>query len=224
MKIKVYPRAQLEALWQNDKALFTPDADSPPKCLRCGNPLNSRLIRNSLSRHADIHICNSCGYDEAGRSISSQPLPFSQWHAAKENIDNIIVDPHDVSLKKECTFSHIYNQTKKIPLSSTPHPVSEIAYSRSDYDGIRWWTTWYDCQEQKPEWEITQEIDGFYNAFFDLPEMTSLDTMRKFCVFAEPTSCPTEFNFYAETNRLYIWIRLITRSKDYNVYVHYYQK
>lgn len=224
MKIKVYPRAQLEALWQADKTQFSPDADSPPRCLRCGNPLNSRLIRNSLSRHADIHICNSCGYDEAGRSISSQPLPFSQWHAAKENIDNIIVDPRDVSLKKECTFSHIYNQTKKIPLSSTPHPVSEIVYSRSDYDGSRWWTTWFDCQEQKPEWEITHEIDGFYNAFFDLPEMTSLDTMRKFCVFAEPTSCPTEFNFYAETNRLYIWIRLITRSKDYNVYVHYYQK
>lgn len=224
MKIKVYPRAQLEALWQANKTQFSPNADFPPRCLRCGNPLHPRLIQNPLSRYADIHICNSCGYDEAGRSISSQPLPFSQWHAAKENIDNIIVDPHDVSLKTECTFSHIYNQTKKIPLSSTPHPVSEIAYSRSDYDGSRWWTTWFDCQEQKPEWEITQEIDGFYNAFFDLPEMTSLDTMRKFCVFAEPTSCPTEFNFYAETNRLYIWIRLITRSKDYNVYVHYYQK
>ena len=224
MKIIVYPRAQLEALWQDDKAKFAPDADFPPKCLRCGNPLHPRLIRNPLSRYADIHICNSCGYDEAGRSISSKPLPFFQWHAAKENLDNVIVDAQNVSLKTECTFSHIYKQTKKIPLSSTPHPVSEIVYSRSDYDGNRWWTTWFDCQEKKPEWELTQEIDGFCNAFFDLPEMSNLNTMRKFCAFAEPTSCPTEFNFYAETSRLYIWIRLITRNRDYNTYIHYYQK
>lgn len=224
MKIKVYPRSQLEALWKSDKAQFVADDVSPPMCLRCGNPLHPRLIRNPLSRYADIHICNSCGYDEAGRSITSQPLPFSQWHAAKENLDNVIVDALDVSLKTQCTFPQIYKQTKKIPLSSTPHPVSEIVYSRSDYDGRRWWTTWFDCQEKKPEWEIIQEIDDFYNAFFDLTEMANLDTMRKFCAFAETTSCPTEFNFYAETNRLYILIRLITRSKDYNVYIHYYRK
>ena len=29
---------------------------------------------------------------------------------------------------------------------------------------------------------------------------------------------------YSETDHLYIWIRLITRSRDYNVYVHYYDK
>ena len=107
MRIKVYPRAQLEALWQADKVQFSLDADSSPKCLRCGNSLHPRLIRNPLSRYADIHICSSCGYDEAGRSISSQPLPFSQWHAAKENLENVIVDVHDISLKTQCTFSHI---------------------------------------------------------------------------------------------------------------------
>lgn len=224
MNIKVYPRAQLEALWKGDKAYFIPEASSPPLCLRCGNPLHPQLIRNPLSRYADIHICNSCGFDEAGRDITRKPFLFSQWYTSKEDLSNICVDSNDVSLKTECSFPHIYKQTKKIPLSSTPHPVSEIAYSRSDYDGIRWWTTWLDCQEQKPEWEITQEIDGFYNAFFGLPELANLDTMRKFCAFAEPTSCPTEFNFYAETDRLYIWIRLITRSKDYNVYIHYYRK
>ena len=224
MNIKVYPRAHLEALWKEDKSFFTSEASSPPLCLRCGRPLHPRLIRNPLSRYADIHICTGCGYDEAGRDISGSPLPFSQWHAAKEDLSNICIDPYDVSLKTECFFASVYEKTKQIPLSSTPHPVSEIAYSRSDYDGSKWWTTWFDCQEEKAEWEIAQEIDGFHTAFFSLSDMRNLSAMGKFCTFAEPTNCPTEFNFYSETERLYIWIRMITRSKDYNVYIHYYRK
>ena len=48
--------------------------------------------------------------------------------------------------------------------------------------------------------------------------------MRRFCRYAQPTNEATEFNLYSETDHLYIWIRLITRFRDYNVYVHYYDK
>ena len=103
-------------------------------------------------------------------------------------------------------------------------PVSEVVYSRSDYDGYQWWTTWHDGPGKKPVAELVKEIDEFQNALFKLPDFKTLDTMRRFCRYAQATSEATEFNLYSETDHLYIWIRLITRSRDYNVYVHYYDK
>ena len=109
-------------------------------------------------------------------------------------------------------------------MQATRRPVSEVAYSRSDYDGCRWWTTWHDERGKKPAPELVKEIDEFQSALFKLPAFKTLDTMRRFCPYAQATDKATEFNLYSETNHLYIWIRLITRFRDYNVYVHYYDK
>lgn len=103
-------------------------------------------------------------------------------------------------------------------------PVSEIVYSRSDYDGYKWWTTWHNKSGQKPASELVKEIDDFQNALFKMSAFKTLDTLRRFCRYAHATSNPTEFDFYSETGHLYIWVRLITRFRDYNVYVHYYGK
>ena len=63
------------------------------------------------------------------------------------------------------------------------------------------------------------------NALFQLPEFRNLDTLTRFCRgYAQPTSEPTEFNLYSETAHFYIWLRLVTRHRDYNAYVHYYLK
>ena len=61
MKIRIYPKSLLETMWQQDKLLFTPEAEQPPLCLRCGQPLDCRLVINALSRYADVHICEACG-------------------------------------------------------------------------------------------------------------------------------------------------------------------
>ena len=59
----------------------------------------------------------------------------------------------------------------------------------------------------------------------ELPEFANLDTLRTFCKqFAEPTSEPTEYNMYSTTEHFNIWLLLITRNKDYNIYVHFYLK
>ena len=35
-------------------------------CPRCGsNTMDSELVRNALSRRANVHICNRCGINEA---------------------------------------------------------------------------------------------------------------------------------------------------------------
>ena len=69
MKINTY-RTILEQMWQEDKKCFAPNAEIPSLCLRCGKPLNRRLVVNALSRYADVHICENCGMDKALREAA----------------------------------------------------------------------------------------------------------------------------------------------------------
>jgi len=58
-----------------------------------------------------------------------------------------------------------------------------------------------------------------------LPEFENLDMLRFFCKEnAAPTSERTEFNLYSETEHFFIWLRMITRERDYNLYVSFYMK
>lgn len=36
--------------------------------------------------------------------------------------------------------------------------------------------------------------------------------------YAQTTSDSTEYNLYSETEHFHIWLRLITRNRDYNLY------
>ena len=225
MKIAVYPRSLLEQMWQEDKKLFTPDAENPPLCLRCGKPLNKRLILNALSRHADVHICRTCGTDEALRDACDQVLPLQDWYALSSG-RKVEMSQDSPALTAVCNFGHIFKGPQKLfPLSSTEHPVSEVAYSRPDFDGRKWWTTWFRSSEERVAPKLSAEIDQFTEALFQLPEFRNLGTMRDFCISgAQPTSDKTAFNLYADTEHFHIWLRLITRFRDYNLYVHYYLK
>ena len=123
-----------------------------------------------------------------------------------------------------CTFPEVFEAWERDEHRWAKRPMSEVVYSRSDYDGYRWWTTWWDCREGKPSKELAQEIDRFHTALFAMPEFENLDTMRRLCYAAQTTDDPTEFNLYSETEHFHIWLRMITRFRDYNLYVHYYLK
>ena len=155
--------------------------------------------------------------DEALRDANRCPLPLTEWAAVKNGLSQQQTDFENPLLTTSCTFEDLFQQGSR--------PASEIAYSRSDYDGWKWWTTWHQCQKDTPVLEVAREIDAFQNALFQLPEFRNLDTLTRFCRgYAQPTSEPTEFNLYSETAHFCIWLRLITRHRDYNVYVHYYLK
>lgn len=112
-----------------------------------------------------------------------------------------------------------------LPLSSARYPASLVAYSRSDYDGWRWWTTWFPDEEIRPAPELGQEIDAFQSQLLALPEFKTLWAMERMCrLYAQPTNEPTEFNLYAETAHFHIWLRLITRERDYNLYTYFFAK
>ncbi len=225
MKLLLYPKGLLEAAWRKDKKLYADGvAADPPKCQRCGTPLAPHLMATALSRYADVHICNACGMDEALQDAAHVPLPLEEWDAVKCNRLPASEKGHVCYLKTSCTFEEVFQDTYTPPMQATRRPVSEVAYSRSDYDGYRWWTTWHDGNEKKSAPEQMKEIDEFQSALFKLPAFKTLDTMQRFCRYAQPISEATEFNLYSETDHLYIWIRLITRFRDYNVYIHYYSK
>lgn len=122
MKIRIYPKSLLETIWQQDKLLFTPEAKQPPLCLRCGQPLDRRLVINALSRYADVHICEACGMDEALRDANRCPLPLTEWAAVKNGLSQQQTDFEDPLLTTSCTFEDLFQQGSR--------PASEIAYSR----------------------------------------------------------------------------------------------
>lgn len=93
-------------------------------------------------------------------------------------------------IQKECCFAEIFSK-KALPQ----------ACCRSDYDGKQWWTTWSRPEESKecPDF-FGKEMDEFGETLMSKPEMETLDTMTEYCLKeAEPTSAPTEFNLYSET-------------------------
>lgn len=53
-------------------------------CPRCGHlRIHKNPIENSLSRYADVYICNECGNDEAFRDMDNNTLPLTEWSLAK---------------------------------------------------------------------------------------------------------------------------------------------
>lgn len=226
MNIHIYPKEELLAAWSHDKELFHLNAVNLPRCLRCGRPLNRHFPVNALSRALDVHICENCGTDEAMMDYLGLAQPMIAWHAVANGHLQPICKEDTVTLMPLCSFSHIFEGPKKIPpLSTLPCPASELVYSRSDYDGHKWWMNWFPCQREPVPPKLVPEINAFSEALIQLPEFQNLRSLTRTCkLYAERTTEPTEFNLYSETENFYIWLRLITREKDYNLYCHFYEK
>ena len=224
MIIELYPKTQLERAWEEDKQTLVSAKREVPHCLRCGRILDPQLQKNALSRYVDVYVCENCGIDEAMRDVAHRTLPLAEWEAVKNGRISKKNNTDCCYLVTCCDFEEIFRNIIKLPMMATKRPVSEIVYSRSDYDGNRWWTTWQNGRKEKPAQEVVKEIDDFQHALFSMPEFETLNSMIQFCSYARLTDEPTKFNLYAETKYLYIWIQLNTRFKDYNVYVHYFEK
>ena len=224
-RIRLYPKYDLELAWRLRKDRFE-SSDEYRTCMRCGGQMRPCLAENALSRAMDVHVCPDCGMDEALRDAYGDPLPVSEWYIVKHHYFGEHEDPNTFRLLPTYSFQKIFDgPKKKLPLSSLNYPVSLVAYSRSDYDGRQWWTNWFGRPEDKPDKELSQEIDAFQNALMKLPEFQTLRDMRRMCgLFAARTSEKTEFHLYSETDNFYVWLHLITRERDYNLYVHYYLK
>ena len=226
MKIEVFPKSALEAKWAEIKKLYTPVAMIPTICLRCDSPMHIRLAENAQSRHCNAMICSKCGTDEAMRDYGGAPLPLTEWYAVKQGIVKPVQPKGGALLRQDCFFQHVFGGPKKsTPLSSWPVPESKVLHFRADYDGKKWWRTWHPCNDAPLGENLCEEINDFSDSLMNLPEFENLDTLRFFCKEnTAPTSDRTEYNLYSETEHFYIWLRMITRERDYNIYCSFYLK
>lgn len=222
--IQLHTKQELLRKWEEEKLLFTSGAVEPPACLRCGKAMRGRLSENALSRALDVHICPECGMDEALLDFAGDALPVSQWYAVRNGLPSFSEDAGRATLTMECDFEEIFRGPKKrLPLSSLSYPVSLVAYSRSDYDEYKWWTTWFGRPEDRPSRALAQEIDAFQDALLGLPEFQTLRSMTRMCkLYAQRTSERSVYHLYSRTEHFNVLLRMITREWDYNLYVNYY--
>lgn len=225
-RVVIYPKYDLELAWLVSKSHFDIDRPEYRTCMRCGQKMRYPLAQNALSRALDVYVCPECGMDEAIRDATGEILPVSEWYVVKHHYFGENEPTNTSRLLRDCNFQRVFSGSKKtLPLNSVLYPASLIAYSRSDYDGYQWWTTWFHGQEEKALPEVAYEMDAFMDALFALPEFKTLRSMKRTCkLYAEPTAEQTEYNLYSETEHLYIWLRLITRERDYNLYVYFYDR
>lgn len=216
VKIDMKLRNALENQWKKDAQKHLRGEEI--HCLRCGNILSAKITHNARSRYADLYICSDCGVDEALRDMEHNVLNFKDWDALKMSRD-METPNNKLFLTHECKFMQVFHE--KDP--STNRPVSEAAYLRADHDGCRWWTNWFFSGPKLNE-ELSEEIDGFMEALWNIPEMGSPITMKRLCCAAEISNNPAEFNLYSETLNFYVWIQMTTRRNDYYLYVRFYRK
>ena len=209
-------KMEIESSW--NEALKKHEAGEVCRCFRCGRELDKKLSHNSISRYADVYVCSICGMEEAIGSVPDHyPLNFKEWAVLTEESEPSVFK-NTLSLGAKCFFNEVFEKRNARGI-----PLSEVCYSRSDYTGRQWWTSWFVINDKEKE-KYVSEIDGFMNALRVMPEFANLRTMRRASVAAGLTSDPTEFNLFSETYNFYIWIRMILREGDYNLYVHYFSK
>ena len=126
-----------------------------------------------------------------------------------------------------CTFPELFRETEPIKGRIYNAPCSKIGHIRADHDGWRWWNTVWTCHDELATPEMKREIDATYEALTARDAFCDLPTLTRFCEL-HPDACVgdsrTEYNFYLEGRLCNYWIRLITRKRDYNMYLNAYSK
>lgn len=130
-------------------------------------------------------------------------------------------------LTTECSFSEVFRDIERVNDAISGVPRLKIGHIRADYNG-RWWNTVWPCHNALATDDAKREIDTVYAALTAKEALADLDTLTRFCQ-AHPEACvdkqfKQEYNFYLEGESCNFWIRLITRPKDYNLYLHAFAK
>ena len=228
MDIRIYPKNLLLARWQEDKKWYKTAADKPTKCLRCGQPLPLKLGHCALSRYIDVQICSGCGTEEAMLDWDGKALPLRDWYAVRQGLVSADITQGDVTLVSTCGFKEVFDQPRRAVWGHpNGFPMSELCYVRADHNGYRWHNTWTDCQDKPDDPTLLRELDDFYNSLIELPEFKNLSALRKACrCYAEQPEIddPNTYHLFAETLHFHVWLRLITRERDYNLYGHFFYK
>ena len=130
-------------------------------------------------------------------------------------------------LKTECPFPEVFEEWEYSEDGWNRVPRRKIGHIRADYQG-RWWNTTWPCHPALATKEIAAEIDRVYEALTAKDALKDLPTLARFCE-AHPEACADpefrqEYNFFLVGEACDFWIRLITRERDYNLYLNAFTK
>lgn len=130
-------------------------------------------------------------------------------------------------LVTDCPFPAVFQDTEKMRDGISNIPRLKIGHIRADYKG-QWWNTVWPCHKELATDEVKREIDEVYAALTAKDALADLDTLTQFCQ-SHPEACADpqfgqEYNFYLESEACNFWIRLITRFRDYNLYLNAFAK
>lgn len=130
-------------------------------------------------------------------------------------------------LTVECPFPDVFEETEKEQNGICSYPKRKIVHIRADHDTNRWWNTVWPWHDELATPEMKREIDATYEALTSKDALCDLATLTRFCK-SHPEACAgaseTEYNFYLEGKLCDYWLRLITRRRDYNIYLSAYAK
>lgn len=133
-------------------------------------------------------------------------------------------------LQIECPFPGAFSEPEKRGEHSTHLGAGnqKIGHIRADYDGHRWWATAFPAYSELQSKRTAKEMDMVYAALTAKDAFCDLQELRRFCE-DHIEACidhefQQEFNFYLSGEACNFWIRLITRNKDYNLYLNAYTK
>ena len=131
-------------------------------------------------------------------------------------------------LKTVCPFSKVFEDVDDADSYGPGEPRRKIGHIRADYDDFRWWNTFWGCHCDLATPKMANEIDQTYEALTAKDALHNLNALRRFC-WSHPEAqagpeADEEFNFYLVGETCDFWVRLITREKDYNMYLNAYAK
>ncbi|MBQ9648185.1 MAG: hypothetical protein IJV43_07505 [Oscillospiraceae bacterium] len=132
-------------------------------------------------------------------------------------------------LSVECPFPETFEDTEPTDDGIPPErPRRKIMHFRADHDGWRWYNTIWLCHDDLATVEMKREIDATYDALIAEDALADLPVLRAFC-HTHPEAranenATDEYNFYLRGTLCDYWLRLITRERDYNMYLSAYAR
>lgn len=103
-------------------------------------------------------------------------------------------------------------------------PEKEIAYNRLDHNGYRWYNTWFPKNGTDNN-KIISEMEKVSDYMTESALKNGIKDIYK---LAEKCNAQNlsydEYNLFYKGKHTDVWIRMIPRRGDYNLYIHFYEK
>ena len=193
----------------------------------------ARLAAN-IAYDDTVYPCSMCEIKDCG--LGKEDVTrydchkgLSDWFRSKANEFFSNSQPGILGkLKMVCPFPEVFEDLEPDGTAHEGDPRRKISHIRADFDKHRWWNTVWPSHWDLATDEVKSEMGRTYDALTASDALNDLNALRRFCWYhPEAQTAPEvgdEFNFYLVGETCDFWVRLITRDKDYNMYLSAYAK